>query len=125
MNMAYGFEEIASGCAGLPGGGNYGNRYDNVEVSVRKRGGAFRAVALHTWGSNQGYLEEQGREETAAWSADPRAALDAVVLRAQRVIDHEAHRWLTLAASECEEELEAYLASDAEQGRHVPLGENP
>ncbi|MGA3178954.1 MAG: hypothetical protein ABSF38_01280 [Verrucomicrobiota bacterium] len=46
-----------------------GNNYNDVQVTVsRSKNGRWRVEVLETWGSDQGYEEEHGRNEVYACS---------------------------------------------------------
>ena len=87
-----------------------GHHYHDVEVSIeRKTNGRWMVAILETWGSNQGYDEEQGIRQVTGRDV----ILAAAVERAERLamaagIDKSyLAQSLSQAASEAEETAEA------------------
>jgi hypothetical protein len=87
-----------------------GHHYHDVEVSIeRKTNGRWMVDILETWGSNQGYDEEQGKRQVIGRDA----TLDAAVERAERLAMAAGieksflAQSLSQAASEAEEAAEA------------------
>jgi hypothetical protein len=59
-----------------------GHHYHDVEVTIeRKTNGRWMVDILETWGSDQGYDEEQGKKQVIGRDA----TLDAAIERANRL----------------------------------------
>lgn len=119
MKMSNGFETIASACIGNEYGHVPGHSYHDVEVAVGRKGRQFRAVALETWGSAQGYDEEHGRRKVVARGEDALDTLAECVARAHAAGIGDAGNeaggaYLPQAANRCGDELENALAEKTE-----------
>lgn len=70
------WETIATeetGSAGTPGG-----RYCVTKFHLSRRGNRWRVAVESDWGSNQGYLQSEGTEDTEGRGDSPEEACEAV-----------------------------------------------
>lgn len=91
------WSELATGSKGCDH--SPGSRYHTVDVEVGRRGGKFRVEITEVWGSDQGYLEEHGRNRIVAIDADLDTAVRIANSRAQAAGMHQAYMIQALSSA--------------------------
>lgn len=87
-----------------------GQQYHQVDIEIGKSSkGRYRVSIVEAWGSNQGYKEEHGRNETVAWAASWDEALAEAVREGEKL--EMQKKFLSQARSEAADEME--LLDDA------------
>lgn len=97
-------KELGTGCSGLPYGHVPGHYYDDVEVCITHRGQSFRCQVVQSWGSAQGYDEEQGRNTVAGYGDSLDSACGDAARRAKESGIDAAHLQAAMAKARDEAE---------------------
>jgi len=115
-----GFKIIANECVGYEYGCVPGHQYDDVWVSVSKRGKVFRAEIKQVWGNNQGFREQHGKIEVSARGYDAQEVLEIAMSRAKETTIYSnklSREYLLQAFCKCEDALADALAEALEISR--------
>jgi len=101
-----GHTELAFAYAGTPYGHVPGHHYHDVDVSISRRGNAYRVHVCETWGDAQGYDREAGRLEAFGYGTSVEQAVDCAERKGITIgIDCQlAARALALAADKAIQE---------------------